>query len=106
MYPKTAIDRTRIPEGQKTFKGAKHVSEEWLTKKSPVRDASDADFKGKRGGMPIMRVSQPEGRNDRAPHIGSQYEPSAPKKKAPKYAIVENTPPPASNERLVRGEHP
>ena len=59
--------------------------------------------------MPIEHVTQPKGRYTGAPHIGSQYEPSAPKK----YRAFEttrgdfpNTPPPMSAEEPVRGEGP
>lgn len=60
--------------------------------------------------MPIEHVSQREGRHGRAEHIGSQYEPSAPKKYRPFETTrgdhTSYTPPPKSAEEPVRGEGP
>jgi hypothetical protein len=102
MISKGKIELLDSLQGQKTFKSGRYASEEHLTKSNPVRQRIDASIPGKKGGLPAMKVSQPEGRHGSAPKVRTDSGAKVPGYK-PKFAQPV-TKKPTSHERPVRGE--
>jgi hypothetical protein len=49
-YKDTAkIEEASIPTGQKTFKNAKPISSQWLTKKNPVQQMTNPEYHPHKG---------------------------------------------------------
>ena len=84
-FPKSKIDRVAPAQraAQKTFKGGRDTSAEWLTKRNSVRQTHQEFYTGKASSSLREHVSQPDGRYGKAARVADPMSPSAPAKYRP-----------------------